>query len=128
MNSLLIIFSLLITNLPGSKPLASKPKIEIKVCQHKNCLKQYTKGNLVETFKNLINPESTSSISVESCGCLSGCGKGPNVSIQSKDENIFGAVEDALAAATLLNSECSYKCDNMLIAACDVMAQAEKCE
>jgi len=93
-------------------------------------MKQFQNGNLVETFQNLIGPESLdSSIDVQPCGCLSGCGKGPNVSIEMKDyEKVQGAIEDPLAAALLLNAECSYRCDNTLIAACNVMAQARECK
>merc|ERR1712127_622155 len=50
---------------------------------------------------------------------------GPNVNIQSNGDMVYGGISDPFDAAMLLDSECSYKCNSMLIAACDVMAQAK---
>lgn len=123
---------ILLTQISGTLSLASNNFI--KVCQHKNCIKQFPVGNLVETFENLISTESSSQFTVESSSCLSGCGKGPNVSIEVKGyknnngDKVHGGVDDALAAAMLLDSECSYKCHPMLLAACNVMAQVKECK
>ena len=107
------------------------PKSVIKVCQHKNCMKQFPNGNLIETFQNLIEQscaDSPSNISIESSGCLSGCGKGPNVNIEAGNEKdtVFGDINDPFTAALLIEAQCSHKCHPMLIAACDVIAQSRK--
>jgi len=106
-----------------------KQQHTVKVCQNKNCMKQFKAGNLLETFNNLIPPESAADFSIESSGCLSRCGEGPNIEAKSSSDRkttMFVGIDSPDAAATVLESRYSLSSPAMLVAACDVMAQANQ--
>ena len=64
-------------------------------------------------------------IEVESSGCLSQCGKGPNVCIQtSEKEAFYGDIVDAASAACVLEMATDRNIHPTLVAAANVMERA----
>ena len=120
----------------------------VKVCQNKHCIKQFitqnpserSNENLINTFQMLLHQhpiDKNKSILIESSGCLSKCGNGPNISITKKtkglpflfssnnndDEVEISHVTDAYAVADALKKQCDYECPSLLLAAADVIIQ-----
>ena len=132
----------------------------IKVCQNKNCMKQFissTSGsnpsstipssssdeNLMNVFRMLLDNDTNKNILIESSGCLSKCGNGPNININknknkpkglsfllpssSSDDNNndkeVSNVKDVYSIANILKEECDYECPSLLLAATDVIQQ-----
>jgi (2Fe-2S) ferredoxin len=105
-------------------------QVTVTVCQNKDCCQRFEgkAHNLVQTVKNLVSdPE----VVVESSGCLSMCGKGPNVFIRSKgsEERYYGSVVDAASAGAVLELACpDIAIHPTLVAAVNVMERAAKGE
>jgi hypothetical protein len=73
----------------------------IKVCQNKECLRNFhgRASNLVQTLRQITE------FSIESSICLSHCNQGPNICILgNKSEDIEHRVQTAYAAAVVLES------------------------
>jgi hypothetical protein len=127
----------------------------IRVCENKHCAKQQKQssaaaGNLknsrplAQMLQDLTHTPSANIITVEQSGCLSQCGKGPNISIiahhrnhnknkkkqqtQSGDqeqESLCHGIDNPMAAALALKDNIAdYEVPKVLLAACAVMAQA----
>ena len=123
---------------PPATPFSAsdRPHHLIKVCQNKDCRKRYSPrspdGSLVQTFQDLLlpfdNDESPSSnIQIESSGCLSQCGKGPNICVENqggKERHFFG-VDSASTAAAILDVACDYDPPVSLIIAADTVSKAQ---
>ena len=101
-------------------------KIRVQVCQNKDCCQRF-KGkaqNLLQTIKHLVPPD----IEVESSGCLSQCGKGPNICISTMngEEKYYGDVADAASAGAVLEMAADISIHPTLVAAVNVMERATK--
>jgi hypothetical protein len=105
------------------------PQVKLRVCQNKDCCQRFTQDayNLVETFQDLVDPSSSSTIAIESSDCLSQCGKGPNVqSVALKKETLHHGIENAAAAAVLLEELSGAPVPPTLLAAVNVLGKAQK--
>jgi len=137
--------------LSPSQSRSSATKVQIQVCQNKDCQKRfqtYSPGEtLVQTFHDLLPPRQQSSlsdssryvankevVSIESAGCLGKCGNGPNVCCirngvggnAKKVERIFTAVEDALMASVVLEVGGDFDSPDTLLVAVDSIAKATR--
>jgi predicted metal-binding protein len=102
---------------------------QIRVCQNKDCIKQSEDGNLIQMLTDLIPPQEGDKINIESCGCLSNCGKGPNVSIKSDggvEERVFNNVKDVQTAAAILDVGAGIDSPIALMVAAEMIAQANR--
>jgi hypothetical protein len=120
---------------------SSSSSINIKVCQNKDCCKNFPSkydGGLIQTLQDLVVLSSscgassttitgvpTRNITVESSGCLSQCNHGPNICV---NERVFGKIDGVLAAAAVLEVAANIDCSGQLMAAIEDMATANKCE
>jgi hypothetical protein len=108
--------------------LGTSGQCTIQVCENKNCIKQFSSpagiDGLTQVFSHLIHPNATH-IVLQKSACLSQCGKGPNVCIVTKQKsNIYVGVKDVYIACALLKDECDWETPPILLAALDVMDQA----
>ena len=93
-------------------------------------------GGLLQTFRDLIPPQENSdtSISIEPSGCLSQCGKGPNVSLtinENKNEEktkFYSSVSDLQMASAVLEVGAGIDTPIQLMVAVEVTAKAAKSE
>ncbi len=109
---------------------------QIKVCQSKDCMKQFSStnydGNLIQMLTDLLPPgESASSnsskIKIESCGCLSNCGRGPNVLIRhDNNERVFNGVQDIQTVAAILDVGVGIDCPIEIMVAIDMITKVNK--
>lgn len=88
---------------------SQKKSCVVKICHNKDCTKKGG-GELLRTvFRDLIPPTSKTDhiqLNIESSGCLSQCGKGPNVCVASNngnDEKMFFNIKDAIDASAVLD-------------------------
>lgn len=114
----------------------SPPPHIVKICQNKDCRKRFSPrapdGSLVDTIQDLL-PSSSGDISIEPSGCLSQCGKGPNICVVEPitgKERLFFGVDSASTAAAILDVACDYDPPVDLILAADKISKAQigKCE
>jgi predicted metal-binding protein len=107
-----------------------RPVARIKVCQNKDCCQRFQGKalSLVETMEYLLSDDSNrQTYLVESSGCLSQCGKGPNIQITTAKtkEQLHHQVESVHSAAAVLElSEISVH--PTLLAAVKVLERAKK--
>jgi (2Fe-2S) ferredoxin len=121
---------LLLTILPSvsSFGMSSPPKkCVVKICHNKDCTKKGGGAELLNTFRDLI-PLDNNQLDIQSSGCLSQCGKGPNVCVvkNGSDEKIYHGVKDALDASAMLDvatPEAEYPIE--LLVAASTINQAE---
>ncbi len=110
----------------------------IKVCQTKTCSQQHqgsgyaaSRRPLVRVIQDLIPPSRMSvqdvKIHVESSGCLSQCGNGPNLVVLARDRNetMHNYIHSPQSAAVILQNICGIQIPKILLAASDVMRKAE---
>ena len=97
----------------------------VKVCSNKHCCKQFQgKLSLAETLNDLVLPEAAGRLKIEPSGCLSNCGKGPNICIAQNGEQVVnGLVNAASAKAQLDLMDATH---STLLAAVNVMEKAER--
>jgi len=108
--------------LPGG---GNKQDCVIQVCQNKDCCKRF-KGseNLVRTLNHLVPPSRNDDIKIETVGCLSKCGEGPNVQV---NDQLYNDVHDVQSAAAILEMACpDLEVPPTLIAASNVMERTHK--
>ena len=110
--------------------LAHGFRTTIQVCQNKDCCQRFEgqSMDLVRTLYDLLPPSSQADIDIEATGCLSQCGKGPNMSVKRPNEKelLVHGVRDATMAATELELSCSLTTHPTLLAAVKVLEKAEK--
>mmetsp|Transcript_5224 Transcript_5224/g.5965 ORF Transcript_5224/g.5965 Transcript_5224/m.5965 type:complete len:265 (-) Transcript_5224:347-1141(-) len=146
---LIILLALFQISLSLNVKAPVKTKYSINVCQNKNCVKQHCSKNgsatrpLQDILNDLLPPEKRDEVEVSSSGCISQCGKGPNVEIVSKtiqqEKTLFGNREKTIENARLFNGIDSTDMASklleagigitppmMLVAACSVLSSAEK--
>jgi len=111
--------------------------IVIKVCQSKTCTKQHGSQlrSLVTVMQDLIHTSNntnsmTTTMNVEATGCLTQCGRGPNLAVVSssktnQQETLYRLVDSPQAAAIVLEEVSGIPVPSILIAACNVMQKAE---
>jgi len=113
--------------------------LKIGVCQNKNCRKRFRQPiNLVQTLEDLfILPSSSDqqqAVEIESSGCLSQCGQGPNVVLRESDRGgdvFLCGLEDVASAASRIQAACGDSSSSLmpptvLLAAVKVMQKAEQ--
>jgi len=107
----------------------------IKICQNKDCQKRFQKvspsENLVQTFSDLLPPSASSTVIVESTGCLGQCGNGPNISISSsvsgkRTEKLFGGVDGGLMASAILEVGGGIESPDLLLIASEAIAKSTR--
>ena len=120
----------------SDKSTPSSPQHIVKICQNKDCRKRFSPrapdGSLVDTIQDLL-PSSSDDIAIESSGCLSQCGKGPNMCVvepSTGKERLFFGVDSASTAAAILDVACDYDPPVDLILAADKISKAQigKCQ
>lgn len=107
----------------------SVSKIQIQVCQNKDCCRNFLgESSLVDTLQDLLPPATVAAgITVQETGCLSRCDTGPNVCIQTgKKTVLLHGVENAVAASVNLQQACDIQVPPKLLAAANVMEKAQK--
>lgn len=118
----------------GTSSSASSPQHIVKICQNKDCRKRFSPrapdGSLVDVVRDLFpsSSDNTNNIAVESSGCLSQCGRGPNVCVVEADsgkERLFFGVDSASTAAAILDVSCDYDPPVDLILAADKISKAQ---
>ncbi|KAL9180286.1 hypothetical protein ACHAXT_008256 [Thalassiosira profunda] len=99
----------------------------IKICHNKDCTKRRGGEMLLTTFRDLLPPD-TSEVVVESSGCLSQCGKGPNVCCIDADgkEKLYFGVDDATTASAVLDVATGGDYPINLLVAATSIAEAER--
>jgi len=105
---------------------SNSPKTRVQVCQNKDCCQRWTLSTpLPETLQDLLPPKADS-VEIESTGCLSQCGKGPNLCIKTKmqEQCVHGVINAAMLAVQL--GEVDGKVPSKLLAAVNVMEKAQK--
>lgn len=114
---------------PSPPPPTTTKKCVIKVCHNKDCCKKGGGEALLETFRDLIPPPSPgeASIAIESSGCLSQCGKGPNVLVVHNDdsEKMYFGVEDPMSASAVIDVATGEEYPINLLLAATYISQAE---
>mmetsp|Transcript_29 Transcript_29/g.62 ORF Transcript_29/g.62 Transcript_29/m.62 type:complete len:288 (-) Transcript_29:734-1597(-) len=107
--------------------LSSFSSINIKICQNKDCCKNFPSkydGGLIQILQDLVITTTGTMVTVESSGCLSQCNYGPNISVN--DDRVFGKIDGVLAAAAVLEVVANVDCSGQLMAAIEDMATANK--
>ena len=95
----------------------------VKVCHNKDCQKRGGGEHLLNTFNDLIPKEEIERVVIESSGCLSQCGKGPNVVVIGDDnkEKLYFGVEDPTTASAVLEVATGEEYPiNLLVAAASI--------
>jgi (2Fe-2S) ferredoxin len=88
---------------------SSQKSCVVKICHNKDCTKKGGGEMLRTVFRDLISPTSKTDhiqLNIESSGCLSQCGKGPNVCVvnnNGNDEKMFFNIKDAIDASAVLD-------------------------
>ena len=122
-----------------SMSVSPRNKCLIKICHNKDCTKKGGGDPLVQTFRDLIPASSGSDsaaqsndlvISVEKSGCLSQCGRGPNVSVvnDKNEEKMYFGVADAMTASAVLEVAADEEYPIALLVAATVISEAEQGE
>jgi (2Fe-2S) ferredoxin len=107
--------------------LVAQNNVLIKVCHHKDCVKRGGGEPLLNTFRDLMG-KSSSCVTLESSGCLSQCGKGPNVFVIDSDgkEKLYFSVDDPTTASAVLDVATNQEYPiNFLVAATSIV-EAER--
>lgn len=83
--------------------LKSPAPITIQVCQNKDCCRRFqAQSKLPEVLEDLLDD----SVSIQATGCLSHCGKGPNVCIKHLGKAGFrGGITNPSLAVLFLEEE-----------------------
>lgn len=112
---------------------SSQKSCVVKICHNKDCTKKGGGEMLRTVFRDLIPPPTSKTdhiqLNIESSGCLSQCGKGPNVCVvnnNGNDEKMFFNIKDAIDASAVLDvalSEANFPIE--LLVAASTIRQAE---
>jgi (2Fe-2S) ferredoxin len=90
----------------------------IQVCQSKDCCKRYQ--GRIDLFQTI--HDFNLDAKVESSGCLSHCGQGPNIEI---DGQLFHEITNAATAAVQLEMTLGKAIPKLLLAAVQVLERAD---
>jgi len=104
---------------------------KVRVCQNRDCCRQWKHPqNLPETLQDLLSPDADS-VEVEITGCLSQCGKGPNLLITHSDSGtsssssqLVQGVTDPVLLSNELKDRLGIRVSSKLVAAVTVMGRA----
>ena len=109
-----------------SVPSLNNNNCRIKVCHNKDCVKKGGGERLVDIFHDLI-PNEASGVTIESSGCLSQCGNGPNVLVEAngEKEKIYFDVNDPTSASAVLEVATGEDYPINLLVAADYIFQSE---
>lgn len=99
----------------------------IKVCHNKDCCKKGGGESLFNTFRALLPAGESNGVSIESSGCLSQCGKGPNVAVAvgEDDDKLYFGVTDAMEASAVLEVATGQDYPINLLLAATYISQAQ---
>lgn len=132
--------------LPAATQGLSSPRV-VRVCQNKHCCRQWThQQNLPETFLELLPPDvngnngggcgiisNNNNIEIEVTGCLSECGKGPNLVLNYKKHEdpqqrqvFLQGMTGPIQLAQELQEHFGIRVPSKLLAAATVMDKARK--
>ena len=105
----------------------------VRTCQNKDCCKQWTLTyqGLPEVLQDLLTPEIAPRVHVEGTGCLSLCGKGPNMELQSNQQSsafTLNGMSGSMSLALELEERLEIEVPSKLIAAVTVLEKAAKGE
>lgn len=115
-----------------------RPQHKVQICQNKDCCRQWTltSTNLVETLQDLLPADDVMNVHIESTGCLSQCGKGPNIMMIFNDDDddkkknrepvLLHAVGGPHQLAQELQHHFGVRIPSKLLAAVTVMDKARK--
>eukprot|EP00977_Amphora_coffeiformis_P027316 scaffold34603_cov212-Amphora_coffeaeformis.AAC.9 len=116
---------LLLSAAPATRGLSFK----IQVCQNKDCCRQWKHPqNLPETLQDLLPPDAAP-VEVEITGCLSQCGKGPNLVLHNSgasSSQLVQGVVGPLQLADELQDYMGIHVPSKLVAAATVMEKATR--
>ena len=138
--TLFLLSSLTASNsqLKQAHALAFSTQTQISICQNKDCIKKFktssnSDGGVIQMMIDLIPPSNVDDIIINSSGCLSQCGYGPNVCIKSEKERsngggerVFHEVKDVQTAAAVLEVGGGIDCPIELMVAVDMIGQASR--
>ena len=125
------------TDVPRRRPQQQLETFTVSVCGGKDCRKRLSsfssppadgQSPLVQVFRNLLPQQEPgpAEICVRSTGCLSQCGRGPNVCVSSGgEEGPYFGVDSASAAAAVLDVGCGYDPPVALVIAADRICRAQ---
>lgn len=105
---------------------------KVRVCQNKDCCRQWKHAqNLPETLQDLLPPDAN--VEMEVSGCLSQCGKGPNLMVQNNNnhqggssQTIVQGVTGPLSLVDELQDQLGISVPSKLVAAVTVMEKATR--
>lgn len=138
--SLLLAAIAAVAQLPLRAKAFSSPtpkQCTVKVCHNKDCTKKGGGEPLLNTFRDLLPPDvARTRVSIETSGCLSQCGKGPNVCVVTSfeggggvsgegAEKLYFGVKDATEASALLDVSTGEEYDINFLVAATVILQSE---
>ena len=120
-----ILFLLVI--LPSVASFGASQKCIVKVCHNKDCCKKGGGAELLNTFRDLVPPDNDQ-MEIESSGCLSQCGKGPNVCIvkNGHEEKLYHNIKDGIDASAVLDVVSGVEFPIELLVAATKITQAEQ--
>ena len=124
----ILVYSLTLSSFLFDSNALTQQNVKVQVCQNKDCCQRFQGNaqNLVQTIKHVCPPHE---VQVESSGCLSLCGKGPNICIHvNGKEQFYGDIVDAASAAAVLEMATDVAIHPTLVAAVNVMERASKGE
>lgn len=115
---------------PFAKNSNSNAVCIVQVCQNKDCCKRWsmTYQRLPEILQDLLPPDVASRVEVETTGCFSLCGKGPNICMKKSgsQEVYLNGITGPMTLADDLEEHLSIKIPSKLVAAVTVMEKAQK--
>lgn len=113
--------------------IPSTKTCKIRVCHNKDCAKKGGGELLLDTFRDLLPAPLDGSggagpgVLIESSGCLSRCGSGPNVLVENgknEDEKIYFGVNDPTTASAVLEVATGEEYPITLLVAATSISQA----
>ena len=125
-SSVIFVVAILVSTLRlgSSFGLPATKTCVIKVCHNKDCTKKGGGDHLLNTFRDLIPENESERVLIESSGCLSQCGKGPNAVVIGDDnkEKLYFGIFDPTDASALLEVATGEEYPiNLLVAAASIV-------
>ena len=120
---------------------SSSGLLTAEICQNKDCCRQWTTTmtttqSLPETLQDLLPPDNllAGGVQIQVTGCLSQCGKGPNLVLhhdnnkdrKKSDSTLVHGVTSPVVLAQVLHEHWDIHVPSKLLAAVSVMEKARK--
>lgn len=126
---LLLLFVWLVGSTVLGLPFGKTRPAKVLVCQNKDCCRQWPhQQGLPDTLQDLLPPHVD--VSVEVTGCLSQCGKGPNIVLHKSDGShiTLNSMSGPMHLVVELEDHFEIRIPSKLVAAVTVMDKARKGE